>query len=251
MFDLTWDGWAILAIASLLIGLSKTALPGVGTIAVALFAFVLPAKMSTAAILVLLLCADLIAIYTYRRDADWKILRALFPTVLAGIITGAIFLFFANDIVMKRSIGVILLGLVAITLFSKMRSRQEQDRTSAKVTTNPFIRGFYGALGGFTTMAANAGGPVMSLYFLAARFDVTRFLGTSAWFFFIVNLTKLPFSAGLGLISSSSLLTNLALLPFVLIGAFGGRSLAKRMSNKVFDPIVLVLTIVSSVALLF
>ncbi|CAM5743565.1 hypothetical protein SALBM311S_11557 [Streptomyces alboniger] len=52
----------------------------------------------------------------------------------------------------------------------------------------------YGVLGGFTTMVANAGGPVMSMYLLSAGFRKLGFLGTSAFFFLIVNVSKVPFS---------------------------------------------------------
>ena len=45
----------------------------------------------------------------------------------------------------------------------------------------------FGPLGGFTTMVANAAGPVMSLYFVASRLPVQAVLGTAAWFFLIVN----------------------------------------------------------------
>ena len=71
-------------------------------------------------------------------------------------------------------------------------------------------------------MVANAGGPVMSMYFLAARFPINRFLGTAAWFFFVVNVAKTPFSVSLGLISLDSLRLDLLLAPAVIFGALAG-----------------------------
>src|SRR5699024_1639264 len=71
----------------------------------------------------------------------------------------------------------------------------------------------YGSAGGFTSMVANAGGPVMSMYFLVMRLGARTFLGTAAWFFAATNLMKLPFSVGLGLITVPALLLNLVLLP--------------------------------------
>ncbi len=242
MFDLSFLSWLVLATAAWLIGISKTALPGAGTISVALFAAVLPARMSTAAMLLLLIIGDLLAIYAYRRDADWKTLRALVPPVLVGITGGALFLNFSGDLLVKRVIGIILLTLVALTLLLRWRKPAATAGRGAGI--------FYGTLGGFTTMAANAGGPVMSLYFLSARFGVTRFLGTAAWFFFMVNIIKLPFSAGIGLIGTETLVTTAALAPLVVTGAVMGRLLAGRMTSRVFDPLVLGLTALSSVALL-
>ena len=110
--------------------------------------------------------------------------------------------------------------------------------------------GSYGALAGFTTMVANAGGPVMSLYLLAAGFSMSRFLGTTAWFFFAVNVAKAPFSVSLGLISLETLQLDLLLAPAVVIGALVGRPLARRIDQVLFDRLVLGLTVVSAASLL-
>lgn len=230
----------------MLIGIAKTALPGAATLAVATFAAVLPARESTAALLVLLLVGDLIAIWTYRRGADWGTLKRLVPAVLVGLVLGAIFLAWADDVVMRRTIGVILLVLTALTLLLMRRGTLSSD----DALTNPKVRGFYGALGGFTTMAANSGGPVMTLYFLAARFNVLQFLATQAWFFFLVNVSKLPFSIGLGLLHANMLPMLAILAPIVILGAFIGRRIVSRMDKKLFDRIVIVLTILSSLYLL-
>ena len=89
--------WIILIIAAASIGIAKTALPGAATLAVALFAAVLPAKASTGTMLVLLLVGDMLAIWSYRRDADWSTLRRLVPGVLVGVVLGAVFLHVASD----------------------------------------------------------------------------------------------------------------------------------------------------------
>ena len=106
--------------------------------------------------------------------------------------------------------------------------------------------GVYGTLGGFTTMVANAAGPVMSMYFLAAKFPVREFLGTAAWFFAILNVLKVPFSAGLGLITFPSLLLDLVLVPAVVVGAFAGRWIARRVDQLLFERLVIVFTIVGA-----
>src|SRR5699024_852352 len=93
----------------------------------------------------------------------------------------------------------------------------------------------YGLLGGFTTQVANAAGPVMSLYFYAMRMPVLTFLVTSAWYFAIVNLFKVPFSAGLGLITRDTLVMDAMLIPVVLLGALAGSKVARRIPQKVLD----------------
>ena len=102
--------------------------------------------------------------------------------------------------------------------------------------------GFFGVLAGMTTMAANAGGAAMSLYLLKARVPMLTFLGTSTWFFFIVNVAKLPISVPLGLITVDTLKINLAFLPLLLVGAGIGVIVVRRMSQEFFAMAVLVLS---------
>lgn len=256
MPELTAWAWTALVVGALVVGLSKAALPGGGTLAAALFAAALPAKGSTGTLLVLLIVGDVFAVLAYRRHADWQVLRKLVPPVLVGIVLGTAFLAVTSDDVVRRVIAVILLALIAVTLYR----RHSQGRAAAELAAAtgedggrgpPWLAAAtFGTLGGFTTMVANAGGPVMSMYFLAMRMSVWAFLGTSAWFFFVVNLVKVPFSVGLGLINAESLLIDAVLVPFVILGAFGGRMLASHIDQALFEKLVIGLTLISAVNLL-
>ena len=271
---LTATSWILLMVVAALCGIAKTALPGAATIAVALCTSVLPAKESTGAILLMLMTGDLLAVWSYRHDADFRMLRRLVPAVLAGVGAGALFLHLASDSSTRRLIGIVLLLLVAITLLQRRaagRSRvptrspvppmappasgasgapEALGASAAPATGGRAARLVYGSLAGFTTMVANAGGPVTSMYFLACRYPVKAFLGTTAWFFFLVNLVKLPFSVSAGLVNATTLsLTGIA-APAVIASALAGRRLAERMDQRVFEPIIIALTIVSALPLL-
>ena len=243
--DLAWTGWLLLGVAAVVIGVSKTAVPGAGTIAVAIFAAVLPARQSTGVILLLLIVADVFAVVMYRRHANWRALLGLAPAVIIGVVAGTVFLAVADDFWVRRVIGVILLGVVAITLIRRRMTPAIDDGRPHRVAAAT-----YGTLGGFTTMVANAAGPVMSMYFLAARFPVKEFLGTAAWFFAIVNVAKVPFSVGLGLITVPGLLIDAILVPLVVGGALTGRWIADRIPQRFFEHLVIVFTIVGAVYLL-
>jgi uncharacterized membrane protein YfcA len=246
--------WAALGLAAITIGISKTALPGGSILAIALFATVLPARTSTAAMLLLLIVGDVFALIAYRRHAHWPTLLRLAPAVIAGLLAGFAFLALTGDGVVRRAIGVILLVMIAVTLWRRARqnrARQNGTDAAAPPPGGILLAGTYGTLGGFTTMVANAGGPVMSMYFLATRTPVQVFLGTSAWFFAIINLIKIPFLAGLGLFESPVLLMDAALAPLVVVGALVGLAVAKRLDQRLFDRIVIVLTVVGAVYLLF
>ncbi|MDF2091356.1 sulfite exporter TauE/SafE family protein [Knoellia sp. 3-2P3] len=234
----------LLGVAALLIGYAKTAIGGLASISIAIFASVMPARESTAAILLLLIVGDLVAVWHYRHDADRGLLRRLIPAVLPGLVLGAAFLAVVDDTVLRRSIGVLLLVMAGLQLLVRRRPPDSDtigsSRTAAVGT---------GLGAGFATMTANAAGAVMTLYLVAQGVEKRRFLGTGALFFFGVNLCKVPFSAGLGLFSSQTLLRTLALAPMVLLGAWAGLHTARRLSQARFDQAVLAATVVSALAL--
>jgi uncharacterized membrane protein YfcA len=240
----------------LAVGLAKTAIGGVGSIAVALFAWALPAKASTGTLLLLLLVGDLVAIAVYRHDVAWRDLGRLVVPVLLGVGAGTVFLSFVSDRVLKVTMGVVLLSLVVAHYGTQWAARRRRGRaldddgpTSGPPTRRGaqwLLAGGYGVLGGFTTMVANAGGPAMTLYFLAARFPMRRFLGTGAWFFFLVNTIKVPFSVGLGLMDADSLKICAVCIPLVLFGTWLGRVLISRIDQARFNAVVLAFTALSA-----
>ena len=108
----------------------------------------------------------------------------------------------------------------------------------------------YGVSAGFATTVANAAGPVMNLYLLARRLPKHEFVATGAWFFFVVNLVKIPIYVGHGLIGRRSLLFDLALAPAVVVGALLGRAVLQRMPQAIFDKLVMALTVCAAGLLL-
>ncbi|MGW3563718.1 sulfite exporter TauE/SafE family protein [Streptomyces sp. NPDC000941] len=250
--------WAFVALAgaATLVGFSKTAVSGANTVSLAVFAAVLPARESTGVLLPLLIVGDVFAVYTYRRHADWATLVRLFPAVAAGVVAGTVFMLWADDAAVRTSIGGILLLMAGVTVWRR-RAAGKADEAGKEASaagegqgSARLKAGSYGVLGGFTTMVANAGGPVMSMYLLSAGFRKLGFLGTSAWFFLIVNVAKVPFSVGLGLIDGDSLLLDAALVLFVIPGAFLGKAVVGRINQRLFERLVIAATVVGGAQLL-
>lgn len=107
-----------------------------------------------------------------------------------------------------------------------------------------------GSAAGFATMTANAAGPVMALYFLATRVDKARFIGTNAWFFFLVNLAKTPLTTALGLYSPTNLMLAAALIPAVGLSAALGVWIIKRITQRQFEYVTIVASAIVSFVLL-
>jgi uncharacterized membrane protein YfcA len=238
--------WILLAMAAFSSGLSKTGMAGLSILPVALFANVLPARESTGALLPLLLCGDVFGVMFFRKHASWPHLWRLFPWVIAGVIAGYFALGRVNNTQVQRMIGVILLAMLALHWW---RGRQQGD-LAARLPHSIWFAALMGVLAGFATMMANAAGPVMVLYLLAIDLPKLVFLGTSAWFFLLVNAFKVPFSASLGLITPASLLLDAILLLAMIPGALLGPRLVHHINQRAFENMVIVLTFVG-VARLF
>lgn len=237
--------WPVAILGALLIGLSKTGIPGVGILAVALFALVYPAREATGLVLPLLICADVVAVRTYHRHAQWSHLWRLFPWAAAGIIIGYFAMDRLDENAVKKLIGVILLAMIGLHLWRKYSLRDEKI---------PRGVGFAGAMGlsaGFTTMMANAAGPIMILYLLAMQLPKMEFIGTGAWYFFILNSFKVPFGVKLGIINGQSLLLDLVLSPFALAGALWGKVLLPRLNQRLFETLALIFTVIAGLKLVF
>jgi hypothetical protein len=108
-----------------------------------------------------------------------------------------------------------------------------------------------GLSAGFTTMTANAAGPIMILYLMAAGLPKMEFVGTGAWYFLIINLFKVPFSANQGLINPTSLIFDVKLVPAVLAGAFSGRFLVSKINQNAFEVMALAFAVIGAVRLLW
>ena len=247
--ELTPTVWLWLLAAGVLVGVAKTAINGVGSIAVVIFAAVLPARESTGAILPLLLCGDVIAVAWYRRHADWRTLWRLLPGVLPGLVLGAWFLSVADDVVMRRTIALILLVMCAVQLWqlvhrARLGGVDAPERPRASATLGA------GVAAGFATMTANAAGPVTTVYLIRAGLPMLRMIGTGAWFYLAVNLAKVPFSAGLGLITVTSLVRDALLVPAVLVGAGLGILLVGRLRQRPFEVTALAFSAATALLLL-
>ncbi|HRW49383.1 MAG: sulfite exporter TauE/SafE family protein [Caldilinea sp.] len=242
--------WALAALGAYLVGISKTGIAGLGVFSVALFASALPARESTGIVLIILIAADIVAVITYRRQASWPHLLRLFPWAAVGIFIGFLVMGRIDAQTTQRLIGAILVTIVVVHFWRRARTKALAD-LEAEAKPHPLLAAVTGVSAGFTTMVANAAGPIMVIYLLAMRLPKYIFMGTAAWYFFILNLFKVPFSYSLGLINANSLPISLALAPVAVAGALTGRVLIRHINQQVFELLALVLTFVAGLRLLF
>lgn len=229
----------------MMIGITKTGIPGLGILVVPLMALVLPTRQSTGILLGILILADLFAIVYHRRNAKWHHVIRLLPPAIIGIVVGYFGLKVVNDQQLKPIIGTIVLLMLGINY---LRTREKGNNTA--VPGSLWLAAGLGLTAGITTMMANAAGPVMIIYLLAMRLPKTEFVGTAAWFFFIINWLKVPFSANLDLMTAESVKLDLMMLPFIAAGAITGIFFLKRIPQKAFNAVVQILALAAALKLI-
>ncbi len=239
-----WD-WVVAGVCALLIGISKTGLPGVGILVVPLMASIMPAKESTGMILPMLIFADVFAVAYYRRHAVWGHLLRMMPWALAGIVLGWYWMDKVRDSQLKPIMGAIVLAMLGLHFV-----RQRFIDHETPIPTQWYFAAALGLAAGVTTMMANAAGPIMIIYLLAMRLDKHAFIGTGAWYFLILNCVKVPFSWQLGLITPGSLGFNLMLFPLIAVGAAAGIVFLKKIPQKAFNLLVQVLAAAAALNML-
>lgn len=236
--------WALAIVAALIVGVSKSGLGGLGVLAVVLFAVIMPAKQATGTVLPLLCFGDVVASTTYGRHAKWVHLRRLFPWTAVGVVIGWLVFDRIDDRQAQALIGGVVIGLVTMQLVRRKLSGHETEHGAWFAPT-------IGVLAGFTTLVANAAGPLMVVYMLAMQLPKLDWVGTSAVFFLLINLFKVPFMVNLGLIHGTSVAFNLWLAPTVIAGAWFGRRLVLRIDQRAFETIALLLSAIAGLNLLY
>ena len=244
MASFTFLQWAVLILCALLIGFTKAGIPGIGIIIPLLGAPIMPAKESTGFILPMLIMADIFAILYWRRHVAWKQLLRLLPWALTGILAGSLGMSYINNTQLKTFIGILVLILIVL---SWIKDKMLPDDN---IPSHWLFAALLGGMAGATSMMANAAGPVMVIYLTAMGLSKKYFIGTSACFFWIINLSKLPFSYRLELITIQSLKTNLILLPCIIVGGIIGIQLVKRISQKMFNAVVRLLAVAAALLLI-
>ena len=237
--------WILAVVAALGVGIGKAGLSGMGMFHVLVFAFLFGARASTGVVLPLLLVGDVAAVRTFHQHARWDYVRRMLPPACLGVVLAAWFMRDLDETWYRPVIGWVTL-ILSILQFVRMY----RPGWFGNVPHARWFAWTMGILAGAATMLANAAGPVFAVYLIAVGLPKMEFVGTSAWFFFIINLFKVPFSIALGLIRGQTLMLNLILAPAVLVGVLTGRWLLERIPQRLFEHMLLAFAVLAALRLI-
>jgi len=229
-------------VAVILVGLSKGGLSGAGLMGVPVLSLVMPPMQAAALLLPILLMMDAVSLWTWRGWYDRAVLRAVLPAAMLGIGLGWMAAAFTSDAAVRLIVGVVALGFVA-------RVVAQRARTGARA--GPGMAWLWGAVSGFTSFVAHAGGPPFQIYALPLRLDPKVYTGTSVILFAAVNAAKLLPYAALGFFDTRTMLSALAMLPPAVVAVMTGAAIVKRMRPAVFYPLMYAMIALVGVKLVY
>ncbi len=245
IMDLNWTQWITVFVVALIIGFSKTGIGGLAMLAVPVIAAIFGGKDSTGIMLPMLLAGDLLAIWYYRKSVEWKKVFLPLPWAIIGIILGVFVGNYISDRTFLTLIGIIILICLGILVYTEMKGK------NFKVPGKAWFYVLVGVLSGFASMIGNAAGPIFTIYLLALGFEKNNFMGTNAWFFFIINLIKLPLQIFVWHnIGIRSMTITAVVLPLIILGAILGYYILKKINEKIFRYIVIIMTAIAAFKIL-
>lgn len=189
-----------------------------------------------------ILClADAMGVWYYHRHASWTHLKKLLPWAAAGTLLGA----YVGDTIDDKTFKVIMavIIIVSVVIMVWLERGHKED-----VPDYFWFAALIGVAGGFTSMIGNLAGSVMAIYFLSMRLPKNSFIGTSAWFFMVINWFKIPFHIwGWHTINVNTFLLDMATLPFIAVGAYLGILIVKILPEKTYRWFIIGMTLVAAV----
>jgi uncharacterized protein len=224
--DLTTFQWIALLGSGLLVGIHKTGLNGLAMIVIPIMAAAFGARASIGITLPMLIVGDIIAVIYYRQHAQLKVVVQALPWVMLGVGIGAFVGDAVSNATFERLIGISLIIGLGFTAY------QEFSRREIVVPRTWLIAALIGSAAGFSSMIGNAA-ILMSLYFLALGFKKNQIIGTIAWLFVTVNVSKVFIHRFMWhTISLDTLRLNLVALPAILVGALLGFILVRLIPER-------------------
>lgn len=221
---------AILAVG--ILGISKGGFAGLGVLGVPILATVMSPVRAAAILLPILILQDWVSLVSYRRSLDWRVFLVPLAGALAGTVAGYLTAASVRDGHVRLIVGLIAVVFALQWWIGIVRKRAEGPKPGDVAGVA------WGAVAGFTSFVSHAGGPPYQIYSLPQRLAPAELAGTTAWFFAMLNLMKVPPYFVLGQFSRDNLVVSAALAPVAIATTLFGVWLVRRVDAARFYRII-------------
>tara|TARA_X000000950_G_scaffold289254_1_gene411287 strand:- start:5057 stop:5863 length:807 start_codon:yes stop_codon:yes gene_type:complete len=246
--------WMICFVSVTALAISKSGFGGaLGSLSMPIMLFVLPPKLALGVLLPIFLITDIWVVYIWRKHVHWRFVIIMCVFGLAGQMAGWLLFDYFSNAMLRAAVGTIGV-LTAVNYLRRLiwpQTELPEDiarRLMARLW--PRAAGWCG-MSGLASFVALAGGIPAQVFLLPHRLARQVFVGTMSVYFFIINLSKLPFYGDLGLFSAGSLKMSLLLLPCIPLGVYFGKWLNEVVSDRLFYHVTYSILFIMGVKLLW
>jgi uncharacterized membrane protein YfcA len=233
----------VIAVLGFMIGLTKGGFGGLGALLTPILALVLPVASAVGVLLPMLMVGDAFALSMYWKEWDIDLVRRMLPAGIVGALAGTFLLSWLSPDGLRIVLGVFVLVLVAYRFLSdRIQGMQYEPR--------PWHAPAAGFLAGVASGMFNNGGPAFSSYLLLQKLKARPFIATSAIYFALLNVIKVPGFLYTGVLDLPLLFSLWWVFLFIPLGIWVARMTLTRVSPGTFEWIIVVLLIFSSLWLL-
>ncbi len=247
MLTLDWMFFLLAGPAVVFAGVSKAGFgSGAAFAAATLLALVVEPGLALGVMLPLLMLIDVGSLKPYWRKWSAPDAKLLILGGLPGVALGAALYQVASADVLRVLIGGVAVGFVLwqMTLKSGLINLANREMPA-------WFGAFMGVVVGFTTFVSHAGGPPAAVWLLGRKLNKTQYQATTVLVFWVLNIAKFFPYAALGMFTTQTLLANLVLAPFALLGTWLGVRAHHLVPERVFFGLTYVLLMVTGSKLIW
>lgn len=243
MLGFEWSFWALASVGVLITGISKSGFAGgIGVITVPLLALQVGPIRAAAIMLPLLIVMDVLSVRAWWGKQLNSHLKVLLPAAVVGIFLGYLLFDYLNDEILRVVLGVLSIMFALWGLLKGAKLGRFNSPTVGRIC---------GAISGFTSFLAHAGGPPLNFYLIPQKLPREQFLGTAVVFLASINLVKLLPYTVLGQINTDNFMIGLILAPAAWLGVKLGLKIQHHLNDELFYKIILVMLVIIGAKLIF
>lgn len=234
----------VAAFAVFFVALAKAGFGGmIGSLGMPLVAAVSDIPTAISVLLPTYIVMDFWVAWIYRKSVPWSFLGPMLIPGIVGVILAA-FVFRAVD----THYLAVFLGVISFVVGVRFFVRRALQKSGSDTVLDPNVRSWPRIIGlnassGFTSFFLMGEAPVQ-IFMLPYRLAPQIYVSVLVWYFFVVNLVKIPIVLGIGLVTIDSLWVSVALLPIMPIGIFIGKYINSRIPKDPFYNVVHVLLMI-------
>ena len=259
-----------LVISSILIGIDKGGIPGVGSLGIALSVlFSSETKHIIAMFTPVLFCSDLYISIVMRNKVEWNYVKSLAPSFLVGLLLGFMLIKIFTDSIVRKIAGYGLVILATIHCIVKYGSRfsllpstnktisiahilQLHKLHDIKDNHSTIVTYIVGLASGLLSVVANVAGPLIAIYLITSKISTLTINSTRAWIFTLANLIKIP----MHMFNSNLVYNDIPLITFLISVSLAStytteKYILPRINNKILELLCWILILIAALVCLY